>query len=109
MNAKDFQKKAIEIKGLYAKLNTKEGREKWTYKEFTEALVGDVGDLMKLVMAKGNYRGFKGEDLDEELKHELCDCLWAVLVIANELGYDMSEEFPKKMDELKERVSELLN
>jgi hypothetical protein len=39
--------------------------------------VGDVGDLMKLVMAKEGAREI--QDVDEKLQHELAACLWSVL------------------------------
>jgi len=67
-----------------------------------EGFVGDVGDLMKLVMAKEGVRTI--EDVDKKLKHELCDCLWSVLVLAKKFDIDIEREFLDKMSELEERI-----
>lgn len=61
-------------------------------------LVGDVGDLAKLVMAEEGARDVPGGR--DALGHELADCLWSVLVIANEHGIDLAAEFARLMDSL---------
>ena len=43
--------------------------------------------------------------MDEKIKHELSDCLWAVMMIADELDIDLENEFVKNMDQLKNRIS----
>jgi NTP pyrophosphatase (non-canonical NTP hydrolase) len=57
---------------------------------------------MKLVMAKNNFRN--GENIDAKLAHELSDCLWSIIVIANELGIDLEKEFLFTMDGLEEKL-----
>ena len=108
MTIKEFLKKAKEVKELYAELSIKSGQDKWTYREFTEALVSDAGDLMKLVMVKSGFRPRKTNNLDEDIKHEVVDCLWALLMISSELGIDLDKEYPKKISKLKLRVKSLL-
>jgi hypothetical protein len=63
-----------------------------------QGFVVDVGDLMKLVMAKSGIR--QAEDVDKKLAHELSDCLWCVLVLSKMYGLDIEKEFMKTMDEL---------
>jgi len=70
--------------------------------ERTQGFMGDAGDLMKLVMAKYGLRTI--EDIDKKLAHELSDCLWSILIIADELGIDIEKEFGKNMDELERHI-----
>lgn len=64
--------------------------------------VGDVGDLSKIIMAKNGHRAMN--NVDEKLKHELSDCLWSILVIADYYDIDLENQFSKSMDELETRV-----
>lgn len=67
-----------------------------------EGFVGDVGDLMKLIMAKEGVRDI--ENVDAKLAHELSDCLWCVLVLADKYGVDLESSFMKTMQELDIRI-----
>lgn len=96
--------KALQVKNLYSQLQSRQGKNKWDYREHVEGFVGDVGDLMKLIMAKSNLREYRGEDLDKDIEHELSDCLWCVFVIADDLEIDIEKVFNKNMDELFQRV-----
>jgi NTP pyrophosphatase (non-canonical NTP hydrolase) len=100
----DFEKiieRAKEIRKVNAKLAQNEGSKEWGLAERTQGLVGDVGDLVKLVMAKNSYR--KYEDLDKRLAHELADCLWSVIIIADEAGVDLEKAFVETMKEIELR------
>ena len=96
-------KRAKEIKEKYAAFSEKEGYNAWGASEHTQALVGDVGDLMKLVMAKNNLRDDTA--VDKKLAHELADCLWSTIIIAQELGINLEKEFFATMNELEERIT----
>ena len=91
MEFKELIKKANEIKEKYAAHNKKMGRKVWKTEDYYQGFVGDVGDLGKLIMAKNNLRSYK--DQDKKLAHELADCLWSILVLADELGVDIEKEF----------------
>ena len=65
--------------------------------------VGDVGDLSKIIMAKQGLRFM--DDIDAKLAHELSDCLWSVLVIADKYKINLATEFLKTMDGLEARIS----
>ena len=67
-------------------------------------LVGDVGDLAKLVQGKAGVR--PRDDLDAALAHELADCLWAVLTLADAYDVDLEAAFTSTMDELTAALSE---
>jgi len=91
-------RRAMEIRGRFAAFERKKFRREWTKEEIMQGFVVDVGDLMKLVMAKSGVR--RVEDVDQKLAHELSDCLWSVLVLAKLYGIDLEREFGKTMDEL---------
>ena len=91
MEFSDIVKKAKEIKIKYAKQNKKLGRKTWKATDYYQGFVGDVGDLGKLIMAKNNLRFYK--NINKKLAHELADCLWSLLVLADELEIDLEKEF----------------
>jgi len=102
MNFEQLVKKAIEIRVKYSKLERKKFGKEWSKEHVAQGLVGDVGDLMKLVMAKEGIR--KIDDVDKKLAHELSDCLWAILVLANEYKVDLESSFLQTMDELEKKI-----
>jgi NTP pyrophosphatase (non-canonical NTP hydrolase) len=105
MEFSEISKRAKEIRQQYNVLNRVEGYKSWGVNDYAEGLVGDVGDLMKLLMAKKGLR-FAGGDIDSKLAHELADCLWSVIVIADELDIDLEKEFLKTMRQLENKISD---
>lgn len=99
----DLQTRAQAIRQKYDELNKKDGHKKWDGVDYAAGFVGDVGDLVKLVMAKEGKR--RGNDVDAKLRHELGDCLWSLLVIAGYYEIDLEEAFHATMDELDERLA----
>ena len=95
--------RAMEIRRCYAALETARRGRPWTNEELMQGFVGDVGDLMKLVMAKSGAR--PADDVDRKLAHELADCLWSVLVLARAHDVDLEKEFLATMDELERKLA----
>lgn len=102
MEFKDIITRAIEIRTKYANFEKLKNGKEWSREEIALGLVGDVGDLSKLVLAKEGAREI--ENVDQKLAHELSDCLWSILVIANKYNIDIESSFLKTMDELQERL-----
>ena len=102
MNIDELQKRAIEIRNKYDKLNQEKRSVTWNEQQLMAGFVGDVGDLSKIIMAKHGLRAM--DDVDQKLAHELSDCLWSILVLASKYGVDLSKEFMKTMDELDARI-----
>lgn len=98
--------KAKKVKDQYRELNKLKGEKEWTYKDYADGFVGDVGDLIKMLQAKDNLRSYTKGNLDEDIKHELSDCLWSILVIADELNIDLETVYKSKIDELSVWVEE---
>lgn len=102
MDFKQLTQKALSIRAKYAELEkSKYGRE-WSTEQLAAGFVGDVGDLMKLIMAKSGIRQI--EHVDEKLAHELSDCLWSVIVLADMYGIDLEKSFVETMDQLDKRI-----
>lgn len=101
-NIQDLQERAFAIRQRYNELNRRDGHNAWGAKDYAMGFVGDVGDLMKLVMAKENMRAI--DDVDAKLQHELGDCLWSLLVLAQHYGVDIEAAFLHTMDELDQRI-----
>ena len=53
-------------------------------------------------MAKKGFRSY--EDLDKKLAHELADCLYSIIVIADELGIELEKGFLETMSEIESKI-----
>lgn len=105
MEFKDLEKRANEVSAKYDELNKEIYNVVWGPAQIMEGFVGDIGALMKIVMAKEGYRQLGDKDIDEELKHELSDCLWSLLVLASKYEVDLEKEFLKTMNHLEDRIA----
>jgi len=102
MEFNQIQTRAKEIREAYRQYNLNKGNAAWDAAAYTQGLVGDVGDLMKLVMAKKNLRSI--DNVDQKIAHELSDCLWSIIVIAIELDIDLEKEFLSAMNDIERKV-----
>ena len=95
----------MEIRARYAELEERKHGRTWTGAEIAQGFVGDVGELMKLVMAKEGLRD--KDNLDELLEHEIADCLWSILVLSHLYKVDLEQAFFNTMKELDARIDKL--
>ncbi|MDP1815184.1 MAG: MazG nucleotide pyrophosphohydrolase domain-containing protein [Leadbetterella sp.] len=102
MELKELSKRAVEIKKRYSQMEMKKFGKEWTDAQVMQGFVGDVGDLMKLVMAKEGIR--EVEDVDNKLAHELADCLYSVFVLADRYEVDIEKSFLDTMGKLDKRL-----
>jgi len=102
MEFNKLQARALEVREKYQSLEMKKFGKSWTTEQIALGLVGDVGDLMKLVLAKEGVRII--ENADEKLSHELSDCLWCLLVLSKAYDVDLESEFLHSMDALQDRI-----
>lgn len=105
MQFQDIIKRARAVKRAYGELNRREGNKVWGASEYTQGLVGDVGDLMKLIMAKKGFRFSEEENIGAALRHELADCLWSIFMIADELDINLEKEFLATMSKLEAKIA----
>ncbi|AEE44604.1 nucleotide pyrophosphohydrolase [Cellulomonas fimi] len=89
---------ARDVRARYAAVETARYGRSWTREEIMLGFLGDVGDLAKLVQGKAGVR--PRDDLDEALAHELADCLWSVLTLADAYDVDLETAFVSTMRSL---------
>src|SRR5689334_21310004 len=98
MELSEMQALARRVRSKYAAMETARYGREWTDEEIMLGFLGDVGDLAKLVQGKAGVR--PRDDLDEALAHELADCLWSVLSLADAYDVDLEASFTSTMQEL---------
>lgn len=103
MEFREIQAKARAVRAQYADMEAARYGRAWTTEEIMLGFLGDVGDLAKLVQGKAGVR--PRDDLDSALAHELADCLWCVLTLADAYGIDLESAFAGTMDSLSEHLS----
>ena len=95
-----MQERARSVRTRYAEVEASTYGRSWTTEEI---MLGFLGDLAKLVQGKAGVR--PRDDLDEALAHELADCLWSVLTLADAYDVDLVGAFTATMDELEQVLS----
>lgn len=103
MSFSDLEKAALQLNELYEQLEVRRYGRVWTTQELVLGLMGDVGDLAKLIQADAGVRTIG--DVKAKLGHELSDCLWSIFVLANKCGIDLEAEFVRNTSEIGEYVS----
>lgn len=98
---------AAEIRSSYDLANDAAGRRRWGSMEYCQGLMGDVGDLTKLLMVQNQLR--TGNPDRDRIEHELADCLWSILTIAEAVDIDLEHAFLKTMRELALRLKVPVN
>ena len=98
-----LQARALAVRRRYAEVEREAYGREWSGVDLALGLVGDVGDLVKLVQAKEGVR--TTEHVDARLAHELADCLWSVVVLADRYGVDLERAFLDTMADLETRLA----
>lgn len=103
----EFQKlidRAISIRKQYSEKEKNLYGSSWTSEEIALGFVGDVGDLAKLIIAENGKRNIPNSR--EKLEHELSDCLWSIIVLADLHGINLEKVFLNTMDEIEKHMTE---
>lgn len=67
-------------------------------------LTEEVGELARIIARKYGEQSFKkGEEEKDHVGDEMCDILWVLLCMANQMGIDLSAEFAKNIKKKTER------
>lgn len=104
MEFKQLIQQALGIRKKYAEFEKERYGREWTTEELTLGFMKDMGDLAKLVQASEGVR--RVDDLDNAIGHELSDCMWSIIILADKLGIDLEKAFIKTMDELDTQLHE---
>jgi len=103
MEFKQLIQRAMEIRRQYEKQEIQQYGSAWANEEIALGFVGDVGDLVKLVVAENGKRNIP--DSKKKLEHELADCLWSVIVLADKHNVDLEFAFMQTMDQLEAHLT----
>lgn len=103
MEFSELASKAREVRELYEQVETRRYGRTWNTEELALGLVGDIGDLAKLIQAQAGVR-----DIDQwktKLAHELSDVLWSIMVLAQKSEINLESEFIRTMETLQRDLS----
>ncbi len=103
MDLKQLSDRAMEIRQQYSTLEKELYGRIWTREEIALGFMGDVGDLMKLVLAESGVRAI--DDSKAKLAHELSDCLWSVLILAHLYEVDIEQSFMETMSVIEQHIA----
>jgi NTP pyrophosphatase (non-canonical NTP hydrolase) len=95
-------KRARLVRQQYAKFEYRAYGREWNREEVMLGFVGDVGDLAKLVLANEGIRNI--EDAEGKLEHELADCLWSVMTLADLYDIDLEQAFMRTMQTIEDSI-----
>ena len=95
--------RALAIRSLFEEHEREKYGRPWSLQELALGLVGDLGDLAKLVQASQGVREI--ENVQEKLEHELADILWSVIVIGECCGVDLESGFIRTMGEIERNLA----
>lgn len=90
--------RALRIRQHYAAYEQRLYGRSWTTEELFIGMVGDMGDLAKLIQAHEGVRAI--EESESQLRRELADVLWSVIVLADRCGVDLVAAFDEDMSSL---------
>lgn len=94
MDLKTLQQQAIDIRKKYEKLEIKKEGKPWSNERLTQGFINDVNELLDFV---------KKDDLNK-IDHEISDCLWSILVLADKYRIDLEKSFKRNMGILEKRI-----
>lgn len=98
MELSDMQDRAIDVRRRFREFETATYGREWTTADLISGLVTDVGDLAAAVQRVEGIRPARQEAPIDEVRHELGDCLWVLLVLANRFQIDLGDAFQSTMD-----------
>jgi NTP pyrophosphatase (non-canonical NTP hydrolase) len=95
---KILEQRALEIRRKYDDLNRAKSGQPWDAVKLTRGFKKDVSELLTIV---------EQDIIDrKKLRHEIADCLWSVLVIAQKLDIDIERSFWTTMEEMDQRFKD---
>lgn len=100
MDISKFHQRALEIRQKYKELEIKKYGKEWTKEQLVEGFKMDVSDLCKLIQTNSINK--------QKISHELSDCFWSVLVLAEKYQIDIQQVFFQAMNELEAKIEKEL-
>lgn len=95
----------MNTRKLLEKFEKKSTGKTWGIEELLVGLVTDVGDLARLILAKEGFRADRG-NIDKALRHELADCLWAIIVLSEKYNINLSSALIELSEDIKKKLKD---
>jgi NTP pyrophosphatase (non-canonical NTP hydrolase) len=89
--------RALEVRALYETLEQRFTGTTWSIQELMLGFSNDVGYIGRLILADGGVWPIEG-DATAELQHKLAESLWWTFVLADKLGVDLADAYPRTMN-----------
>ena len=96
--------RAMDLRGQYEKKETELYGTPATDEDIAQGFLGDVNNLIKLIMAENGKRTIVNSK--EKLEAQLAHCLWSVIVLAKIHNIDLEQSFMETMDRLETHLLE---
>ena len=96
--------RAMDLRGQYEKKETELYGSPVTDEDIAQGFLGDVNNLIKLIMAERGKRNIANSK--EKLESQLAHCLWSVIVLAKMHNIDLEQSFMETMDRLENHLLE---
>ena len=101
MDFKDIINRALEVRKKYERFEKRKWGKVWGKEQILQGFIVDVGDLTRIIMQK---EGWRKSPASGELGHELSDCLWCIIVLANKYGVDLQKEFLEAINDVEKKI-----
>jgi NTP pyrophosphatase (non-canonical NTP hydrolase) len=96
--------RAMDLRTQYDKKEKQLYGSPATDEEIAQGFLGDVNNLVKLVMTSHGKRHIANST--EKLGSQLSHCLWSVIVLAKMHNIDLEQSFMETMDKLENHLLE---
>lgn len=103
MELRELTDRAVEMRKRFRRLEEAKYGRPWSVQEVAIGLASDVGDVLRLVMAVTGRRDIA--NAEARLPGEMADCLWSLLVIAEELQIDLEKAFLDTIAEISSQIA----
>ena len=100
MKISDMQASALAVREKFSRFEQATYGRQWSTTDLVNGFITDVGDLSAAIQRMEGIRPPSNEEPIEELKHEISDCIWVLLVIADRYKINVGESFEETMHEL---------
>ncbi len=102
MQFQSLIQQALNVRKKFAEFEKERYGREWSREELMLGFMKDIGDLSQIVQAKEGIRNI--DNVDEALGHELSDCLWSIIVLADKYDVDLEAAYIKTMTELDSKL-----
>ena len=106
MDIETMQQRALAVRARFAAFEKATYGREWTSADLVMGLMVDLGDLASAVQRLEGLRPRGSQEPTAELRHEISDCLWVLLVLAHRYEIDVASAFTETMTEIERWIDD---